>query len=301
MFCFFYFRKNFIVAQQKTLKSNLFFQGLGVHTGALSSIKIMPTNVDSGIRFINVQNPSQVISVGAVIPESAPHATVVRFESWALSTIEHLMAALMLMEIDNVDIFVHGTEIPILDGSSLPFVQGIMDVGVVLQDAPRRWITPKNRLEFSDDKGRFIHIEPSNNDRNKYEPILFVDYNADFVHPLNGDQTLQGAVTKDFFMKEIAPARTFGFLEQLPLLRHHNLAQGTSLGNTVVIGHDELLNDMRLPNECVRHKFLDLIGDLSLLGRSLIGSIKANKTSHNFNRLVIEHYIKNPEQWLISE
>lgn len=284
--------------KQQTLRSEIFFQGLGVHTGAPCSIRLKPADVKSGISFINEQNPDQVIRVGSVIPDPAMHATVIRTNQWALSTVEHLMAALMLMGVDNLDIIVQGTEIPILDGSALPFVQGIADVGVYEQSASKQWITPRERLEFADDKGRSMFIEPPPIVQDQeLKPSLFIDYNADFMHPLNGNPMLSGQVTQDFFMREIAPARTFGFLEQLPFLRHHKLAQGTSLGNSLVIGNGELLNEMRLPDECVRHKFLDLIGDLSLLGKNLIGTVKANKTSHNFNRLVIEHFLKNPEKW----
>ncbi len=304
MFCFFLFEGAFVNKQQ-TLRSELFFQGLGVHTGAPCSIRLQPAYANSGISFINDKSPDEVIRVGSVIPDPAMHATVIRTKQWALSTVEHLMAALMLMGIDNLDIIVQGTEIPILDGSALPFIQGIVDVGLREQNASKQWITPQEPLKFADDKGRSMFIEPAilghQQDDKNLQPALFIDYNADFVHPLNGNPMLMGHVTQDFFMREIAPARTFGFLEQLPFLRHHKLAQGTSLGNSLVIGNGELLNEMRLPDECVRHKFLDLIGDLSLLGKSLIGSVKAHKTSHNFNRLVIEHFLKNPEKWRVVE
>jgi len=287
--------------KQQTLRSELFIQGFGVHTGAPCSIKLKPANQNSGISFINEQSSDQVIRVGHVIPDPAMHATVIRTNQWALSTVEHLMAALMLMGVDNADIFVQGTEIPILDGSALPFVQGIADVGLQQQDALKQWITPRDILEFTDDKGRFMVLEPAIPVQQIYQPALFIDYNADFIHPLNGNPVLTGRVTQEFFVREIAPARTFGFLEQLPFLRHHKLAQGTTLGNSLVIGNGELLNEMRLPDECVRHKFLDLIGDLSLLGKMIIGNVKANKTSHNFNRLVIEHFLKNPEKWRVIE
>ncbi len=287
--------------KQQTLRSELFIQGFGVHTGAPCSIKLKPANQNSGISFINEQSSDQVIRVGHVIPDPAMHATVIRTNQWALSTVEHLVAALMLMGVDNADIFVQGTEIPILDGSALPFVQGIADVGLQQQDALKQWITPRDILEFTDDKGRFMVLEPAIPVQQIYQPALFIDYNADFIHPLNGNPVLTGRVTQEFFVREIAPARTFGFLEQLPFLRHHKLAQGTTLGNSLVIGNGELLNEMRLPDECVRHKFLDLIGDLSLLGKMIIGNVKANKTSHNFNRLVIEHFLKNPEKWRVIE
>ena len=104
-------------------------------------------------------------------------------------------------------------------------------------------------------------------------------------------------MSTEFFSEHIAPARTFGFLDQLPFLRRHGLAKGTTLGNMVVIGEEEFLNDIRFEDEFVRHKFLDLLGDLALLGKNLAGSIKAQKTGHNFNRLVVRHYINNPDMW----
>ena len=120
---------------------------------------------------------------------------------------------------------------------------------------------------------------------------------ADFKHPLVGKSFLKGRLSLSYFKNEIAPARTFGFLEQLPFLRSQGLAKGTSLGNTVVIGEEEFLNQPRFKNEFVRHKLLDLIGDLALLGRNLAGTINAKKTGHNFNRLITQDYIKNPENW----
>ncbi len=293
MFCFFYFlEREFVMKQQQTLKSELFFEGIGVHTGKKSSIRLVPACKNHGIEFINSNNHNEKILVGSVIPEVAMHATVIRSGKFILSTVEHLMAALMLMGVDNLIIFVEGTEVPILDGSSFSFVIGIMSVGLQVQDDIKKWITPCEQIIFSDEKGRFIQIDPSLN-----KEYLFIDYDADFIHPLNGKTKISGEVTEDFFVKEIAPARTFGMLHQLPFLRHHQLAQGTSLGNSVVIGDGELLNEMRIPDECVRHKFLDLIGDFSLLGKMLAGYVRAHKTSHNFNRLVIEHYIKFPEKW----
>jgi UDP-3-O-[3-hydroxymyristoyl] N-acetylglucosamine deacetylase len=109
---------------------------------------------------------------------------------------------------------------------------------------------------------------------------------------------LHGVMSCNYFVQHIAAARTFGFLEQLPFLRRHGLAKGTTLGNTVVIGEEEFLNDKRFEDEFVRHKFLDLIGDLALLGKNLVGSIVAQKTGHNFNRLVVKHYIEHPGEWV---
>ena len=164
---------------------------------------------------------------------------------------------------------------------------------MVEQAAPRSFLTPKQMLTFADGTGREIAIERSD------ARTLSINYTADFAHPLAGATMFTAAVvTQNFFAKELAPARTFGFLEQLPVLRQHGLARGSTLSNTVVIG-DEVLNDRRFADECVRHKVLDLIGDLALLGRPLAGTIQASKTGHNFNRLVVEHYLTHPDQWLL--
>lgn len=281
---------------QKTIKQKITFSGIGVHSGAPSQVTIWPAEQDSGIVFCNAGQPSQKIAIGKVVPEAAMHATVIKSDSWYVSTVEHLVAALSVLGIDNAVIEVAGNEIPILDGSAIVFVQGILDGGIVDLDRPRRFITPCQELSFSDQAGRTINIIPVPDNGLDKNNALDVQYSADFSHPLAGSPQLQGTVTTDFFIDQIAPARTFGFLEQLPFLRQHNLARGSSLSNTVVIGQ-EMMNEKRFSDECVRHKVLDLIGDLSLLGAPLAGTIKAYKTSHNFNRLVIQHFVQNPDQW----
>jgi len=276
-------------SNQKTLKQRVSFSGIGVHSGLPSAVTLLPAPEDHGVIFINKANHKEKIIVGQVVPEAAMHATVMRSGGWMLSTVEHLVAALVVLGVDNVLIEVEGSEIPILDGSALPFVQGVIDAGIVEQDAIRHYLTPKLALIFDDGKGRSIVIKPAREG-------LVIDYSAEFSNDLAGKSIMKEAITTDFFMKELAPARTFGHIDQLPFLRQHGLAKGTSLGNSVVIGQ-ELMNDMRMTDECLKHKVLDLIGDLSLLGKPLIGSIKAQKTGHNFNRQVVAHYIEHPDQW----
>jgi len=287
-----------MLKKQKTLNQTLIFEGIGVHSGLPAVVTLHPADPNFGIIIRNKAFPNQPMEIGKIVPEHAMHATVVKHQNWFVSTIEHLMAAIFVAELDNVIIEIEGVEVPILDGSALPFIQKILDGGIREQEETKTFLTPKAFLKFEDAQGRYIEITPAQAlPSGGRDTTLFVDYKAEFNHPLAGNPSLQGAITCDFFVHEVAPARTFGFLEQLPYLRQHGLAKGTSLGNTVVIGQEELLNDMRLSDECVRHKFLDLIGDLSLLGKNLIGSIKAHKTGHSFNRLVIDHYIKHPEEW----
>ncbi len=290
--------------KQKTIQRECPFSGIGVHTGAYSSLVLKPAPVNTGIVIQNECFPEEIIKIGSVVPESALHATVIKQGHWAISTIEHVMSAISALGIDNLIIQMSArgpmVEVPIFDGSALPFILGIRDSGIVEQEASRVFITPRVKLVFDDQEGRVIEILPAKKQVKKdgsYERDLFVNYTAQFEHPLVGCQTLQGHVTQDFFVNEIAPARTFGFLQQLPILRKHGLAQGSSLGNTVVLGSEGLMNDLRFPDEFIRHKFLDLVGDLSLLGKPLIGTVNACKTGHSFNKRVVESFLTDPHKW----
>lgn len=278
---------------QKTIEKEIFLEGIGVHTGVRATVLLKPCEPNTGITIVNKQIPDKPIKIGTCIPEPTMHATVLKGAGWAISTIEHLFAALSSFGIDNILIEVEGPEIPILDGSALPFVQIIKNTGIIEQSEPKKYITPKKTIKFKQDN-RFLEITPTYDGAKN----LTFDYTIEFEHPLVQGSQLSGTVSEDFFAREVAPARTFGFLEQLPFLRKHGLAKGTTLGNTVVVGDDIFLNNLRFPDEFIRHKILDLIGDLALLGKNLIGNVKAHKTGHNFNRKVVEHFIKNPNQWI---
>ena len=279
---------------QTTIAQPITFSGIGVHCGKLSTVTLHPAAAHAGLSMVNKLYPNHPLHLGTVVPEAAMHATVLNQGSWMVSTVEHLVAAIALLGIDNVVIEIDGAEVPILDGSALPFVQVILERGLVELDAPKQYIAPKELIRLSDEQGRWIEIAPHANidDRS-----LSVDYVAEFKHPLVGRLEFAGEITPDQFVCDIAPARTFGFLQQLPYLRAHKLAQGSSLGNTLVIDDEQLMNDPRFDDECVRHKVLDLLGDLALLGKNLAGTVKAFKTSHAFNRLVIKHFIENPVAW----
>jgi len=286
---------------QKTINTEICFDGVGVHLGLQARVVLKPAKPNSGIIFINPKYPKDLIVIGRVVPEVAMHASVVKNSKWMISTVEHLMAAISALGIDNLMIEVYSPEIPILDGSAISFIHEIEQVGLCEQDCKKTFLTPRQTLNFEDKDGRLLEIIPAKQDQKSggYDTRLYFDYVADFAHPLVRQSCLTGMMSSDFFISEIAPARTFGFLEQLPFLRRHGLAKGTTLGNTVVIGEEEFLNDTRFDDEFVRHKFLDLIGDLALLGKNLVGTVNAKKTGHSFDRLVIEHYIKNPDKWML--
>ncbi|MBM3892937.1 UDP-3-O-[3-hydroxymyristoyl] N-acetylglucosamine deacetylase [Candidatus Dependentiae bacterium] len=278
---------------QKTIQAPVSIQGIGVHAGTVSTITLSPAAKDTGIIFINAHNPAQRIRIGDIIPEPAMHATVIKANGWSVSTVEHLMAVLWVFGITNLEIIVAGTEVPILDGSALLFCHQIRKVGIVTQEAVAKVIIPRHEVVLVDEKGRKLLLAPA-------EKGLSIAYTADFKSPLAGNGILDVTLTEQVFEREIAPARTFGFLDQLPLLRNYNLARGTSLGNTLVVG-DDLVNPMRLSDECVRHKILDLIGDMALLGVALQAHIAATKTGHDFNRLLVKHYKEHPEDWKVVD
>jgi UDP-3-O-[3-hydroxymyristoyl] N-acetylglucosamine deacetylase len=279
--------------KQKTLKGEVVFEGIGVHSGMSSRLVLRPSAADSGIVISRTGSPHCRIEIGKVVPEEAMYATVIRQNGWKFSTIEHVMAAIGMLNIDNVTIELKGDEFPILDGSSLPFAEKIVKTGFCEQSAKKDFITPRKTITFSDEKsGRLIEITSAEEDTN-----LYVDYEAVFDNPVLGSSTMNCCLSEDLFLKEIAPARTFGFLEQLPFMHKHGLAKGASLENTIVIGQDGFINKLRFDDECVRHKVLDLLGDLSLLGKRLAGRVKAKKTGHSFNRLVIEHFVNNQDAW----
>jgi UDP-3-O-[3-hydroxymyristoyl] N-acetylglucosamine deacetylase len=285
--------------KQKTIGREICFQGVGVHSGASSRVNLKPAQDNFGIVFSNKLFPDIKIELGKIIPEQAMHASVLKKSKFLISTTEHLMAAIVALGIDNLEIEIEGFEVPILDGSAIGFTQEILQMGLVDQNSEKTFLTPVQDLEFKDQDGRILIINPAKlcMPSKAYDNNFYFDYTADFNHPLLGQSAISGILSTDFFVKEIAPARTFGFLDQLPFLRRHGLAKGTSLGNTVVIGEEEFLNVPRFENEFVRHKLLDLIGDLALLGKNIAGTIKAQKTGHNFNRLIIQHYVENPTLW----
>jgi UDP-3-O-[3-hydroxymyristoyl] N-acetylglucosamine deacetylase len=286
--------------KQKTISKEIFIEGVGVHSGEKSTVTLKPAAPNSGITLYNKNFPKKKLSIGSVIPEQAMHATVLKCDCWAVSTVEHLFAAIYGLEIDNLEIVFDGPEFPILDGSALPFVHLILEAGLIEQNCTKKFLTPKKIISFEEDD-RFIEIKPATG--NDFSLKFY--YSIDFSHPLLPKNefcktlTRGAASSQKFFIDEIAPARTFGFLEQLPILRKHGLAKGTTLGNTVVVGEEAFLNTRRFEDEFIRHKFLDLLGDLALLGKNLAGTIVAHKTGHAFNRKVVKHYVENPDLWKI--
>ena len=287
-----------VVMMQNTVQEIISFSGLGVHSALFSRIVILPAEVDAGITFVHKDFLAEPIVVGAVVPLDAMHATVLRQKSWTLSTVEHLLAALRMAGVDNAVVIIEGGyEIPILDGSAAPFFHAICRTGLVSQGIRKKFLMPRQAIAFNECGGKKIYLNPLEDD--SLSGSLFCDYVAVFNHYALGSKKMAGRIDRQVFKQKIAPARTFGFLEQLPFLRSHQLAMASSLGNTLVFNADEAINDCRIVDEWLSHKILDFIGDLALLPHPFTGYAEAAQTGHAFNRRIVEHYLMHPESWVI--
>ena len=283
--------------EQKTLKSAISCTGIGLHSGEKISMTLHPADVDHGIVF----RRTDVVGGGVEIPATFDNVcdtrmcTVIGAEDGTyIATIEHLMAALAGAGVDNALIEVGGAEVPVMDGSSAPFLFLIDCAGVVEQDAPRkavRILQPVSVVEGD----KVVSFEPSDG--------FSIDFHIEFDNPVIGTQTMSVEMTDAVFKNEIARARTFGFLHEAEALWAAGLAKGASLDNAVVVSGDKVMNEdgMRFDDECVRHKILDAIGDLYLAGAPIQGHYAASRGSHDLNNKLLRELFSDPANYEIVD
>ncbi len=279
--------------KQRTLKAPAKTVGVGLHTGVKVVLNIRPAPVDTGILFVRSDLPG-----GPAVPALAGNvtdtrmSTVIEAGAARVGTIEHLMSAFSGLGVDNAIVDVSGPEVPILDGSSGPFVFLIQSAGLVEQAAPKRYIRILRPLEVThgDKRARF---EP-------YEGFK-VTYEGQFRHP--AFEKMGSSVTVDFadtsYVKEVSRARTFGFTQEVEMLRNQGLALGGSLENAIVMDEFRVLNadGLRFTDEFLRHKILDALGDLYLLGHPLIGSFLGHKSGHALNNVAARALLEDKTAW----
>jgi UDP-3-O-[3-hydroxymyristoyl] N-acetylglucosamine deacetylase len=280
---------------QKTIKNIIEFSGIGLHTGAQARVRVRPSGADTGICFLrkDLQGAPPIRAwVSNVVATS--YATTLGSRGATVSTVEHLMAAFYGMGVDNVLVEVEGPEIPVLDGSAAPFVELIEEAGLKTLKSTKRYMVIKKPIKVSGE-GKFIHLLPSP------EQGFTIDYTIDFAHPYLDRQSFSMSFSSpgNIFSKEVAKARTFGFLHEVELLRANGLAKGGSLNNAVVVGERDILNEggLRYHDEFVRHKVLDFIGDLAIIGVPVIGHIKAHRAGHSLNHKLAQKVLKNSGSW----
>ena len=260
---------------QQTIKESFVFEGVGLHSGKPVRIKFFPAEPNTGIVFIrsDLKEQATIIALADQVTSTQRATTLGNGEN-KVFTVEHILAALYLMEVDNCQIEMNSPEPPAADGSAKVYCDLILKVGVLTQDGPVQYLDLKKSFQVYD-KNRFITIQPYEGYR-----ISFISMNS---HPELGTQFYDIELAEGNGIKEIAPARTIGFVEELEALKAHNLALGGSLENALVYDKDKSLNEPRFPDELVRHKILDVIGDLALCGFRIKGHVIASQSAHSLN------------------
>ena len=280
--------------QQKTLKQSTSCIGTGLHSGRKVRLNLEPAPADTGIVFRRSDRDDFEIPATARHLSHINHATCLARDDVRIETVEHLLAAFHALGVDNVVVELDGAEVPIMDGSAAPFIYLIHEAGIKKLLAARPALKLTKPVSVGD-RGRSVTAYPSGS--------LKLSYTIKFNHPLLRHQEYSAEIDETSFVEDIAPARTFGFLKDVELMRQAGLALGGSLDNAIVLGETGVLNNpLRFADEFVRHKVLDLLGDLVLLGRPLIAHVVAMRAGHELHTQLVKKILDSPESWkLVSE
>jgi UDP-3-O-[3-hydroxymyristoyl] N-acetylglucosamine deacetylase len=274
---------------QRTLKQEVSFEGIGLHTGRHCKVCLKPAPRDTGILFIRTDKDSIIKASINSVTDTA-FATTLGYNGARIRTVEHVLATLAGLGVDNAYVEVNGPEIPILDGSSIELTSLILNGGIAKQSKKRPFIRITRPIVLTDGNAE-IAAFPYNGRR--------ITYRIHFNHHLLGEQKMSLDLNEESFAMEIAPARTFGFLKDVEYLKANGFARGGSFENAIILGENGVLNSsgLRFKDEFVRHKILDLIGDFSLLGFPIFGHIIANKSGHTTNLKFLKKIISSPDYW----
>ncbi len=277
---------------QRTLKTKIPCDGIGLHTGKPVRMTLKPAPAGTGIVFLRTDLGDAEVKAVAANTASTGYATSLCQESVSVKTVEHLLAAFAGLNIDNVVVELDSEEVPIMDGSARPFVRLIAEAGIRTLEA----LQPVLKIikpVFVREGNKQLAMWPAETTSLSY----FIDFN----HPMLKEQSLQYQPTEEAFLREVSDARTFGFMSDVKALQANGLAKGASLENAVALGEDSVLNKdgLRYKDEFVRHKILDLIGDLSLLGMPVIGHIVAHKSGHALNAQMVSKLLNTPHSWVL--
>lgn len=279
--------------KQRTLKNAIRATGVGLHTGEKIYLTLLPAAVDTGIVFrrVDLEPVVEIQAKAENVGDTTLSTTLVKGQV-RVSTVEHLLSAMAGMGIDNAIVEVSAAEVPIMDGSAGPFVFLIQSAGIQEQQAAKKFIRIKKPL-FVEDGDKTASFLPFNGFK--------VSFSIDFDHPVFKGRTLEASVdfSSTSFVKEVSRARTFGFMHEIEYLRSKGLAKGGSVDNAIVVDDYRILNEdgLRYEDEFVKHKILDAIGDLYLLGNSLIGEFKAHKSGHALNNKSLRQLIAQEDAW----
>ncbi len=278
---------------QHTIARSATCAGIGVHSGLGAHVTLKPAPVNMGVVFVRtdiIDRNNRVPALASAVVKTQLNTEIANGSGVTVSTIEHLMAALAALRIDNVLVEIDGPECPIMDGSALPFVELLDRAGRRVQDAPRRFIEITERVEVTAD-GKMAALSPST--------VFEVDFEIRYATPVIGDQRVALEITEQSFRLELAAARTFGFTHEVERLQAMGLGRGASLENAVGIENDAILNPegLRMEREFVRHKALDAVGDLYTLGAPMIGRFETVCGGHALNNQLCCVLLATPSAW----
>jgi UDP-3-O-[3-hydroxymyristoyl] N-acetylglucosamine deacetylase len=276
---------------QRTIKKSIICEGIGLHSGNMVRMVLKSAPPGTGVVFVRTDLGNAEVKAIAANIGSTSYATTLSRDGIYVKTVEHLLSTFAGLNIDNVFVEINAEEVPIMDGSARPFVRLIAEAGI----QPQEILQPIMKVIkpiFVREGNKQLAIWPAES--------TSISYFIDFNHPMLKEQSLQYQPSEENFLRELSDARTFGFMSDVKTLQENGLAKGASLDNAVALGHDSVLNEdgLRYQDEFVRHKILDLIGDLSLTGASIIGHIVAHKSGHSLNAQMVSKLLNTSQTWV---
>ncbi len=281
--------------KQRTIKKAVKARGIGIHSGAMINMTLIPAAIDHGVVFKRMDVGGKLVRAHNAFVNEVVLSTSIEDDGVKISTIEHLMSAFSALGIDNVLVELDSFEVPIMDGSSAPFIFLVQSAGIEEQDAHKKFFVVKDtiRVENNDSWAQVAPYEG-------FKVTLEIDFNHKKVK--ESGQNLSIDFAQKSYLKEISRARTFGYMSDVELMQEKNLALGASMDNAIALSDDDVLNEdgMRYENEFVKHKILDIVGDLYLLGANLIGHYEGYKTGHLLNDQLLSTILERPETWAIE-
>lgn len=276
---------------QKTIRKKTIVHGIGIHSGDPCTLTFRPAPADTGVYFVRTDLPgSPSLKVSAKNVQATSHATTIGGPAFSVATIEHCLSALSALRIDNLFVELDGPEIPIGDGSAKEFLKALLEVGMVEQDQPRKYCYITEPIYFSEGE-KHAYVVPYHG--------LRLTVTIDFPHPAIGLQKMDIDVNEQSFGRDIANARTFGFLKDVEALKARGLAKGGSLENAIVLDHETVINPegLRFADEFVRHKTLDALGDLVTLEMPLMGHVVLYKAGHDIMNKLVRKIMDSPQSF----
>ena len=279
--------------REQTIGGPIEFTGVGLHTGENATVRILPAPAGKGIIFRRVDLDNFELRADVASVARVAYATTLMSRGVWISTVEHLLSAMYGMGIDNAYVELDNFEVPILDGSAIPYTEAISRIGVVRQQRNKQFIRITKEFVLQDGAKK-LGIYPSE--------TFSIQYDINFPHPLIGKQSLHVPLTGSNYAEAIAPARTFGFYNEVEQLQSAGLVRGGSLENAIVLTETGMLNDtsLRFKDEFVRHKILDLLGDFALIGQPVLGRLVADRAGHALHTRFVAELLESPTHWVVD-